>query len=215
MELESRPIILVYGGNQPSREAEEDLLHAGFAVVSTRDPRSVLVEAGRRPVAALIIGEVVPYWFWRRWRRAPGLRQVPIVVLISRHVHELLILWPFGAFVRGHAYVSAAQLEKRGVVAEALRTAIHRGASPLERFGEALWYVGSTISLVGLLLMPVAVVAVALMWSRSMLIYGALSVAVGTVLMDVGGIIGLRQPLRLRWRTWMSIAAIVLIARFL
>jgi hypothetical protein len=110
-------------------------------VVSVADPRKLLETARGRTVAAIVI-QGVTGGVWRRWKRDPDFRRIPVVVIAAGRPRQLPFPWPFGAFVRADAYVSGADLKRRGGVADAVRALVARGISVAqtgrERFGEAL-----------------------------------------------------------------------------
>jgi hypothetical protein len=202
-------VLLVHSGTQPSRAAESDLALAGFEVVSVTDGRA-LVEAARRHLpAAIVLGRPVDDASWRRWTRDPASRGVPVVLLTRGRPKQVAVPWPAGAFVRADAHVSAADLKRRGAAADAVRAAIARGdrapTTRLERLGEALWHVGSVLDVVGLLVAIVGVAFTLTSGARGVL-WGMPLLAVGNVLLDVGGRVGVGQRPGLRWQSWVWIA---------
>ncbi len=121
--------------------------------------------------------------------------------------------------MRADAYVSAADLKRPGAAADAVRPLIARGAGVTptgrERFGEALWYVGSVLYIVGVLLALLAGVEIAMMRTPAAILKSVVSLGTGKVLMDVGGSVGLGQRLRLQWGSWFWIAWVPLVTRVL
>ncbi len=208
-------VVLFHAKNRASSAVETDLGLAGLTVVSVSDPRKLADAARGRAVAALVVprqGILGP--FWRRWTSDPDLRRIPVVVFATREPRRLSTAWPLGAFIRADGYVGAAELARPGAVAGAVRAvaARGRGGPPTgrQKVGEALWYLGSALYDLGLLLALVAVIQAVMLRLPVAIVVGAASLIVADVLMDVGGSVGLDERVRLRWSTWFWLAVLAL-----
>jgi hypothetical protein len=211
-------VLLLDARTQLSRAAERDLELAGFEVVSVTDGRGLLETARRHaPVAILLVGGVTGP-SWRRWMRDPDLRRVPVVVLARGRPRQPPSPWPLGAFVRADAYVSAADLERRGAAADAVHAVIARGdrvpPPRRERLGEALWHVGSVLHVVGLLV-ALAGVVITVTSGAGGILWGMPLLGAGVALQDLGGRLGLGQRVGLQWQSWVLIAFALVAARAL
>ncbi len=220
VKLASGTVLLIDARTQVSHAVKSDLALAGFEVLSVADPRTLFDKARGRPVAALVLPEAgIGASFWRRWTRDSDLRHVPVVVVSARRPGFPLLPWPFCAFVRADAYVSTKDLKRSGAVAEAVSASHGRadGVAPTsrERLGEALWYVGSVVYDLGLLLVLVAIVQLAMMRAPVAILLSVVGLGTGKVLMDVGGSLGISERLRLHWSSWAWVAFVLLATRFL
>ena len=201
-------VLVVGPGNLYAMQAvEKDLSASGFDVVRVARPGALPDAASGRSVAAI----VTPFPP-RHGRRAAALRQVPVVVLAGPN-HLRRIPWPAGALMRRVPTFDPRDLGRGGALAEAVRSAISApapaAATPFERFGAALWHLGSILIWVYLAAFLYAVskilrgrAADANAWmSDALLLFFA-----GTLLVDFGGRVALgERPGISRWN-WVSIA---------
>jgi hypothetical protein len=209
-------VLLFHAKTQDARAVETDLRLAGLTVVSVSDPRKLLESARGRAVAALVVpreGILGP--FWRRWTSDPDLRRIPVVVFAARHPRRLSMAWPLGVFIRADGYVGAAEFARPGAVAEAVRAvaARGRGGPPTgrQKLGEALWYLGSALYDLGLLLALVAVIQTVMLRPPVAIVVSAASLIIGDVLMALGGSVGVDERVRLRWSSWIWLAVLILV----
>jgi len=212
----SGTILLLDAKTQLSRAAESDLTLAGFAVLRVPEYRKLLEAARGRNVAALVVPLGVTAGAWRRWNREPELRRVPVILLVSRPERRLMGPWPLGVFIRADACLSAADLKRRGATADAVRALGPRRAgialTRRERSGEALWYAGSVMWLLGMLVALLALVELATGRTPAAILMSVVFIGAGRVLMDLGENLGLDQRPRLRLASgiWLGLALLAL-----
>ncbi len=158
MTATSGTVLLLHAKNLLARRLQGELIRAGLDVVTVTEARNLLEAARGRAVAALLLpGPVVGWGLWRQWSSDAEVRDVPVVVYANRRPRDPSIPWPLGSLVRADAYVTARDLDRPGAVGEVVRALRRRvpAGSPrtrVERWGEALWYVGSGLSDLGLAL---------------------------------------------------------------
>ncbi len=207
----SATLVFVRRRTQLSRAAESELTLAGFEVLAVTDPRKLLEAARGRTVAAVVVPEVMLGGVWRKWKRDPELRLIPVVTVASGR--RPFPLWPLMHLVRAGAHVSAPHLKRPGATADAVRASMAggMGVAPTsrEKLGEALWDVASVLKLVGpLFLIPVIMGIRMLGFAMS-----AVAVLVASdVLGDVGGCLGQRQRPSIRWSSWAWLVVFVVLA---
>lgn len=207
-------VLLVDARTYLLHAAESDLVRAGFDVVWVTAGMDLLATARRQALAAVVFAGVGAPLLWRLWQSASELHQVPTVVIGKPRQG----LWPLVPFVRADAYVGAADLKREGFVANAVRALMARTPpvppTDRQRFGEALWKVGSLLYAVSLPLFLAAAMLTLKSGGRGIL-WVAPFIAAGRVLMDAGGRLGLGQRTRIRWESWVWIVLAALAVRVL